>query len=321
MVPDTVKPSRGIHLWGLLSAVGAVTSLATILAFLGPLHWAFDLFSHFPVQYAAILAITACLLLIPRQLATAAVYGVLALFNLSLVLPLYFNSRQSAAPPAQTVRALLLNLNSDAHSTDKVTALIRSNSPDIVLLEELTDRWLRELQPVLATYPYRHALPRDDNFGILLASRYPVAQIGAVTLAEAAPPSLLATVSLPYGDVTLLGTHPVPPAGGTYTRLRDRHLSAIPSLLKQTKTPVLIMGDLNTTPWNHAFKKLLADSDLHNSMKGNGIQPTWPTFLPFVQIPLDHFLHSSDIAVVNRKVGEHVGSDHYPLIVDFSIKQ
>lgn len=40
-----------------------------------------------------------------------------------------------------------------------------------------------------------------------------------------------------------------------------------------------------------------------------------------MSIPIDHCLHSPDITVINRRVGSDVGSDHYPLIIDFSINR
>jgi len=91
-------------------------------------------------------------------------------------------------------------------------------------------------------------------------------------------------------------------------------------LLTVANTPLLLLGDLNVTPWNHHFKKLLRHTGLKDSTQGYGVQPTWPTYYPWLWIPIDHCLYSSSIHVVGRKVGEHVGSDHYPVIIDFAIK-
>jgi endonuclease/exonuclease/phosphatase (EEP) superfamily protein YafD len=56
-------------------------------------------------------------------------------------------------------------------------------------------------------------------------------------------------------------------------------------------------------------------------MKGFGFQPTWPANSRFLKIPLDHVLHAPEIIIHNRMVGGAVGSDHFPVIVDFSIQQ
>ncbi len=117
--------------------------------------------------------------------------------------------------------------------------------------------------------------------------------------------------------LTVIGTHPVPPAGTEYTGLRNRHLAGIPGFVKKAGTPVLLLGDLNTTPWNHAFRKLLKESGLVNSARGFGIKPTWPSFFWPAMIPLDHCLHSAEVLITGHLVGQNTGSDHYPLVVDF----
>ena len=79
------------------------------------------------------------------------------------------------------------------------------------------------------------------------------------------------------------------------------------------------MGDLNVSPWSAEFRQLLKDSQLRDSTKGFGLQPTWPTHVRLMQIPIDHLLYSSDIKIIDRRVGPNIGSDHYPLIVDLQI--
>ncbi len=67
-------------------------------------------------------------------------------------------------------------------------------------------------------------------------------------------------------------------------------------------------GDLNAAPWNRHFRRLVKRSGLIDSSKGRGIQPTWPSNNLLLLIPLDHFLHSPEIAVLDKKVGANVGS-------------
>jgi endonuclease/exonuclease/phosphatase (EEP) superfamily protein YafD len=79
------------------------------------------------------------------------------------------------------------------------------------------------------------------------------------------------------------------------------------------------VGDLNVTPWNHRFRRLMQRSGLMDSSRGRGFQPTWPQDHPLLRIPIDHVLHSPDILVVNRRIGREVNSDHSPVIVDFMV--
>ena len=72
----------------------------------------------------------------------------------------------------------------------------------------------------------------------------------------------------------------------------------------------------NTSPWSSHFTRLLKASGLKNSMKGFGHQPSWPSNMWFMRIPLDHMLYSDGITIHNRMIGRPVGSDHLPVIAD-----
>jgi len=76
---------------------------------------------------------------------------------------------------------------------------------------------------------------------------------------------------------------------------------------------------MNGTPWSPFFKDFLLSSGLRDSREGFRLQPTWPTWFPPAWIPIDHALVSSSVVVHDRRVGPNVGSDHYPVIIDFSI--
>jgi endonuclease/exonuclease/phosphatase (EEP) superfamily protein YafD len=129
----------------------------------------------------------------------------------------------------------------------------------------------------------------------------------------------LAEIDRPQGTFTLIGTHAVPPASAENTRLGDEHLSHIPEIVRAAKSPVLLLGDLNATPWCSTFQQLVRESGLRDSSRGRGVQPTWPSFMPLLWIPIDHCLYGPGIKVTNKRVGPKIGSDHYPVVVDFGL--
>ena len=305
--------------WGFLMAMGTLTGAASLLGFLGALHWLLDLCSHFRVQYFLGLGVTALLLLMLRQRRAAAVCGALALVNLGVVLPLYFGTTPTLAAGVVPVRAMLINVNTRLGKPTEVAAAFRRFNPDLVVLEEVSARWLSDLEPALTAYRYSEREPREDNFGIALYSKFPFTQSRLAYIGDAEVPSVMAEIETPRGRCTVLATHPLPPAGREYSRLRNAQLAALPRWVRRATSPVLLLGDLNTTPWNHYFKRLVAESGLKDSSRGWGVQATWPTFSPLLRIPIDHCLCAPEIGIVNRQVGPHVGSDHYPLIVDFII--
>jgi hypothetical protein len=80
---------------------------------------------------------------------------------------------------------------------------------------------------------------------------------------------------------------------------------------------VVVVGDLNITPWSHAFRSL-ERAGLRNSQRGFGLQATWPAgYGPFM-VPIDHALHSRDLTVTHREVGPAHGSSHRSVLVELA---
>ena len=103
--------------------------------------------------------------------------------------------------------------------------------------------------------------------------------------------------------------------------LRDGQLAELATLVGHQRHPVMLLGDLNASPWSYPFRRLLRDTGLLNSMRGWGVQPTWPAPLGPLGIPIDHVLHSEEIRITRRSTGPWIGSDHLPLIIEFAIEE
>jgi len=318
----TVRPynflSTSIRPWGLLTAAGIVVSVATVLGFLGRFSWLLDLFSHFRVQYMFGLLVLGVVLFIGRRRRTATAFVVLACVNLAPVLPLYFGKSKMPDKAGPTLRAMLLNVNTRLGDANRVRAVVSAADPDILVLEEISSAWMSDLTWLTNSYPHSLSQPREDNFGIGLYSKLPLADAEVVYIGGAEVPSILATVSTSQRDLRVIATHPLPPCGRDYSRWRNEQLERLPDYVR-SHLPVLLLGDLNVTPWNYYFRRLLASTGLRDSAKGRGVQATWPNFNPLLRIPIDHCLHSEDIGILDRRVGEDVSSDHFPVIVEFVI--
>lgn len=304
--------------WGLLTAAGVVACSATMFGFLGRFSWFLDLFSHFRVQYLCGLSILGLLLLIPKHRKTATVFILFAGINLGILLPLYFGGQAAAHEGAHSMRAMLLNVNTRLGDVERVKRVIQEFDPDIVVLEEISSQWIHDLQWLTASHPYSCVRPREDNFGIGLFSKLPLEESEVVYIGDAEVPSIVATLDTGRRQFVIIATHPLPPVGAQYSRWRNDQLDRIPNYVPSS-SPVLLLGDLNVTPWNYHFKRLLKRTGLMDSSKGRGIQPTWPNYNRLLSIPIDHCLHSPDILVTRKQIGPDVGSDHYPVIVDFTI--
>ncbi|MBI3986309.1 MAG: endonuclease/exonuclease/phosphatase family protein [Lentisphaerae bacterium] len=311
--------STRFSLRGLLETGGGALCLGTVAGFLGPLAWWLDLAAHFRLQYLAGLLLLAVLFAVFRRSRMAAVFLAFALVNLALIVPLFLpgpNAHPAGATP--TLRALLANVNTRRGDPTKVLDLIRREKPDFILLEEVGLKWQKSLAPLRDQYPYGEWEPRDDNFGIALLSRRPFLRSGTVMIGGEVP-SVYAQFDFDGQPFTIVGTHPLPPAGAAYSWYRNDQLARLPEFLRRIRGPVLLLGDLNTTPWSYTFQNLLKESGLKDSAQGRGPLLTWPAFAHGLGIPIDHALHSSDIVITGRRMGDDIASDHFPVILDFAV--
>lgn len=291
---------------------------ATVFGFLGSLSWFLDLFSHFRVQYFLGLAVIGVIFLTGRRRKTGAAFLGFACVNLAVVLLAVAGRTRAMPEGAPVVRAMLINVNTRFGDPVRVGQAIRDADPDLLVLEEISDSWMKDLAWLTNAYPHFLAHPQEDNFGIGLFSKRPIAQARIIFMGSADVPSILATVEMGPTHLAVLATHPLPPGGAEYSRMRNEQLGRIPGMVRPA-APLILLGDLNVTPWNRHFRTLLKDAGLLDSARGRWVQPTWPVQNVLFRVPLDHFLHSPDVVVARRLIGPDVGSDHFPLIVDFAI--
>ncbi len=305
------------RLRGPVEAAVVILSFATIAGFVGSLFWLVDLFAHFRVQYlsGAMVTSVALFFLGSHRFAIAAlcVAGV----NLVMILPFYFGSAISDSDVGPKT-AMLLNVNTHSGSPEKVADLLEEVDPDFLVLEEIDSRWVEALSGEFSRYPHQVVHPRADNFGIGLFSKFPLSDEKVIFPGMTEVPTILATVSTGEGSFQICATHPLPPTCLSYSRKRDDQLASLSETLSSS-LPVLLMGDLNTSPWGHAFRRLKKDSGLLDSASGFGIQPSWPAGNFLLRIPIDHALHSPEIRVQDRRICPDVGSDHFALIFEFTV--
>lgn len=307
---------------GLLTAAGFIAGLASLAAFLGSYWWVFELTTHFRVQYALALSLFAMTLLCMRQWRESALLAAFALLNVTVIASAsWSDNRPASAVHAEqpTLRALLANVNIDNLDHDSIRCLIVESSPDVIVLLEVTSWLTDQLQDVYKRYPHRVSEPRDDPFGIAILSRHPLLSTRIIHLGETGPPMIIAVVTVGSRSFTMIGVHPWPPVSAEFAQGRNQQLAELARLARETQPPLLVLGDLNTSPWSLYFSRLLTDSGLHDSRQGRGIQPSWPVGLPPLWTPIDHVLFSTGIQIMGRYTGSAIGSDHYPIIVEFQI--
>jgi len=297
------------------TAVALVGLVVVTLAALVP-RWPFGLLEHFRVQYAVVaLAITACSAVL-RMHGWFDVAAIATLVHLLVLTPDVGRGRRVPGEGV-AVRVLVLNVHTESASFAEVRALIDELHPDVVGLVEVDDRWIAGVAPALASYAGRLEQPRADNFGVALYARAPIA--GGIEYLGAGVPSAVGSVVIGGAALAIVLTHPVPPVSASSGHAQDRELEAIAIRARALPAPVIVMGDLNATPWSRAFRRLVSSSGLCDSRAGFGIQASFPSTMPVMRIPIDHLLASCSIGITDRRVERDVGSDHLPVVVDLVV--
>jgi endonuclease/exonuclease/phosphatase (EEP) superfamily protein YafD len=308
--------------WILIEVGSLGVCLVTLAGFLGRFWWVLDLFSHFRLQYLLLLAAATAFFILGERYPQALASGLFACLNLISIVPLFFTKgspkSSEGANPRGTYRVLLANVLKVNHAFGTVRHLIRSQEPDFIILIEVNKTWIDQLKPALAEYPFKQMPLREDNYGMALFSRFPMSSSEVRHFGTARVPSIIATFLLQGRPLTILATHPPPPKTKRQSELRNAQMTRVAEFIRSQPGEVLLVGDLNMTSWSPHFRDLIRMSGLRDSRHGFGLQKTWPTDRRLLMIPIDHILVSAGVIVQSRRTGQFTGSDHLPVIMDFT---
>jgi endonuclease/exonuclease/phosphatase (EEP) superfamily protein YafD len=308
--------AAGSAAWTLLTCVSVLLAAVSVAGLVGRLWWMLDLSNHFRVHYGVSLMACTLLFCAGKQFRRATLPGLFAVLNLLFIVPLYAGE---AVAGGRVHRALLINADFRNTSPEKVATFVGKAEADVVVIVEFTPSLLQALEPLQAAYPFAHHMPRTDGRGIALWSKLPCDAVEIRPLDESRFLAAVGRVSIAGKEVTVVGAHPTWPMGAVPSHNRNAAFAELARLAAKQSGPVMILGDFNCTSWSPHFQDLLQEGRLRDSRRGFGVQPTWPTWMPGVGIPIDHCLVSPGISIHDRWVGPDVGSDHYPVVIDFSL--
>ena len=288
----------------------------TVIGFAGRWWWLADLAAAFRMQYALACALALVVLLVARQWPWAGIAAVGLIINLAVIVPLFFGVARTAGP-AQ-LRVVCQNLLATNRMVERVVQHAQASEADVLVFLEATDDWIVALQPLERTHPHFWVEPEPGAFGIVLYSRHPLRSVGSRDFGGGVL-SIVAELELgsPLQTYVICGTHPPPAFTAGLAERHRRHMTGLAEWSAAETRPLVIVGDLNATPWSWTFRDLLQRGRLTDSTCGYGWQPTWQV-RSLCAIPIDHAL-TREFRVVNRQVGPDVGSDHRSVLVDIRL--
>lgn len=219
------------------------------------------------------------------------------------------------------LRAMIVTAKDGSADATDIADAVRDQRIDLLVVTELsaalahdltvagvtnrlTARWVQVPQP-----------GESPAAGMVVYSRFPID--GFIRLPGTHWPAVAATVTVDNARFTLVAGHAVQPSMDHLDLWRG-DLAAF-GAAATIKGPVVVLANLNATPWHPQFRHLV-DGRLHDAgdVLGRGLRPTWPSWgLPL--LPTDHALVAGGVGVDALDTTGIQGSDHRALTVALRI--
>ncbi|MCB8819865.1 endonuclease/exonuclease/phosphatase family protein [Microvirga rosea] len=309
----------------LPGALAALLFVATVGSFLGAWSWRLDLLSHFRPQLVVFGMVCSAVAIVLRSRIALVLSLVLTVVNAVPLAP-YVSGAQAegnrGADAHDRIRVMTFNMHGTNTDLAALRRLIDREGPDVILLEEAPSG-ADFLQKLEERYPYRVAEHEGIPLDVVFISRWKpltwsvdrsVARFRSVLAARLCDPDTAMRC------LTFIGLHADQPFDEGARRQQSQLAIAARHILAAPDDAVLVMGDLNMTPWSNTFRSFVDQTGLYDTTRSRGISGTWNSSSPLFGLPIDHILIGAGLQVVRIRTAEDLGSDHLPLIAELAFK-
>ncbi len=306
-------------------AVPVLVSVPLIAGFLGGWHPAFDSLAHFRAHFAVLLALAALVAFAAGGWGQAAAAILLSLTALSttavdLKLPLAGGAVAGPAEPgAARYRLMQLNLFFANPSPELALSQIARFGPDVVTLNEVSATWRPKLDLLASAYPHRVVCTGGGRIGgSAILSRRPFTEMAPQCLENGRV--AVANIDLGGRTLTVAAIHLHWP----WPSSQHAQVARLAPLFAALGPSAIISGDFNAAGWSTTARRIAAYAGMQPIL---AVGPTWqpgelPLWLrPVIGLPIDHVLTGPDVRVLAATTGDHAGSDHLPILVEFALPQ
>ena len=219
------------------------------------------------------------------------------------------------APAGNTVplRAMLVTAHGGSVDADDVVTAVQSQRIDLLVVTELSGVLAHDLTRAgltnQLTARWVDVSAAGPTGGIGIYSRFPVDRV--TRLPGTFWPAVSTRVTVGRATATLVAGRAVQPSIADLDVWRG-DLAGF-GAAASVKGPVIVLANLNATPWQAQFRRITAGR-LHDAgdVVGRGLRPTWPDWaLPVM--PIDHALVAGGIGVDSLDTTRISGTDHRAL--------
>lgn len=220
--------------------------------------------------------------------------------------------------PESSISLISSNVLQDNTNYKGCLSEINRMNPDIVLLLETNAKWESETKSLEDTYPFVVRVPLENKYGMTLYSKLVLENTAVHYMVESDIPSIHTEIVLPSGQhLQLYAVHPTPPVPNENptSKERDKELLLVADLVKESKLPVIVLGDLNDVAWSYTTELFLKMSGMLDPRRGRGFYNTFHAHYPFLRFPLDHAFISVDWKLIKLERLDNFDSDHFPIFI------
>ncbi|MFI8379633.1 endonuclease/exonuclease/phosphatase family protein [Leeuwenhoekiella sp. NPDC079379] len=311
----------------ILHIFGAIAILLTLVPLIAADYWWIRVFD-FPHTQLTILTATAILAYLLKfdikwvkdyvfmsVMIACFVYQISKIYPYTPLAQFEVNTSEQNNPNKQLsiLVANVLQKNEDKQSLLKEVA---AKNPDILLLLEANTEWQRFVDPTLSKkYKFYKGAPINNTYGMLLYSKIPLINPEIHYLIDDSIPSIDSKVKLASGDtIQLFAIHPTPPMPQHNPMSTDRDAEMMKTAFqsRDSKLPVLVIGDFNDVAWSESTALFKNVSELLDLRIGRGLFNTFSAKSQIMRWPLDHIFVSEHFRVIDVQTGADINSDHFP---------
>jgi len=189
---------------------------------------------------------------------------------------------------------------------------------------ETNEKWRKAMYPLIDKYPYNIKAIQENTYGMILLSKQKPFEQSIETLSDKDVPSIDCLIKIKDQKIRIRGLHPRPPIPGEALTSKQKDAEFAEAARRLSELPddefKIVIGDLNDVVWSKASKRFKITSKLGDPRVGRGTYSTFPTYFP-IRFPLDHIFCSTQLLLSKIMVLENIGSDHFPIYVEFCIPE
>ncbi|MEM9777324.1 MAG: endonuclease/exonuclease/phosphatase family protein [Chloroflexota bacterium] len=290
-----------------------------LYASFGRVHWSADVLATF-LDYALLLLIILVGWLVWTNQWGMATLGLIAVLWGGFDLINFPLTPLKLSHPTE-MRLMVFNVYFQNTGIEAVMAEIKRHDPDLIYLMEYPSNANPTMRLDLAAdYPYQIIEPSRFTMGTALFSKFPIVRSEVHQFAGTRIPITEAVIDVNGEHLTFVGGHPWPPLPqwGQLHREQLDDVIGVAAAVDETQMPLIVAGDFNTPPTAYMLNKLAAEANVRQVRQRFDFRKTYFPY-PLVAMSLDHVFVSDKIWVGGYFFGNSAGSDHVPLVVDFSL--